>query len=110
MKPILALGLLMAPAALLAGCSQSASPNEADLQQRLAAAEARADAAEKRLKALESSDSQHASAPVINNAPQPANDPDSFTRPMDDTAPVVGGQSGGDNSAPVMVNNKPLVN
>lgn len=51
MNTIRALTLLLASASLLAGCSQGPAASEADLQEKLTAAEARANAAEKRAKA-----------------------------------------------------------
>jgi hypothetical protein len=82
--------LLLTP--LLAACSQGPSDSVADLQQRLTAAEARADAAEKRVKNLEALAAQHSQEPVKGMeppAPQMAEADDSqFGQPAIDTAPI----------------------
>lgn len=85
--------LLLAPAMLVAGCSQGPSDSAADLQQRLTAAEARADAAEKRAKSAETLATQHAQEPVQNQPP--AAQPDiaqgadtEYGQPAMDTAPI----------------------
>lgn len=85
--------LLLAPVLLVAGCSQGPSDSAADLQQRLTAAEARADAAEKRAKSAETLANQHAQEPAQN--PPPAAQPDlaqgadtEYGQPAMDTAPI----------------------
>ena len=50
MTPFRALCLLLVPASLLAGCSNAPTPAQAEAQEKLVAAEARANAAEKRAK------------------------------------------------------------
>ena len=85
--------LLLAPATLLAGCSQGPSDSAADLQQRLTAAEARADAAEKRAKSAEALANQHAQEPVQNQPPAAAADiaqgaDAEYGQPAMDTAPI----------------------
>lgn len=75
---------MLAPVAMVAGCSQSPSPAEVDLQQRVVAAEARADAAEKRLKSLAAC----TSAPALSAQPDVATGPDTYGQPMDNTAPI----------------------
>ena len=92
MQPIRAICLLLAPASLLAGCSQSPTPEQADLQDRLTAAEARATAAEKHARDAETRAQLHAQepAPHAEAADKPefddgAND---FGKPVSDTAPI----------------------
>ena len=92
MKTIRALCLLLAPASLLAGCSQGPTQSEADVQERLTAAEARANAAEKRAKNAEALAQQHAQEPAAHE--QPAAPPEiaegnnDFGQPMNDTRPI----------------------
>jgi PBP1b-binding outer membrane lipoprotein LpoB len=92
MKTIRALTLLLASASLLAGCSQGPAASEADLQEKLTAAEARANAAEKRAKAAEMAAQQHAQEPPArtNLAPPPevAEGGGDFGQPMNDTRPI----------------------
>lgn len=84
--------LLLAPATLLCGCSQGPSQSEADLQQRVTAAEARADAAEKRAKNAEAMASQHGQEPhePVQQAapPEIAQGESEFGQPVNDTAPI----------------------
>jgi hypothetical protein len=91
---IRALCLLLAPASLLAGCSQS--PDQAELQERLTAAEARADAAEKRAKNAEAMAQQHAQEPPMLPPvvappvaqPEVAQGNGDYGEPVNDTAPI----------------------
>ena len=87
---IRALFLLLAPASLLAGCSQGPATSEADMQERLTAAEARANAAEKRAKNAETAAQQHAQEPRAPQAapPEIAEGGHEFGQPMNDTAPI----------------------
>ena len=91
----LALPLLLAAAATLAGCSQQATGDPvADLQQKLTAAEARATAAEKRAKDAEAQTAMHNQEPPPNQGPQAAppeiaqNGEGNFGQPMNDTVPI----------------------
>jgi hypothetical protein len=84
--------LLLAPASLLAGCSQAPTAAQADAQDRLIAAEARATAAEKRARNAEIAAELHAQEPVRHAPPadegevgEPAND---FGQPVNDTKPI----------------------
>jgi hypothetical protein len=93
MPTLRALCLLLAPAGLLAGCSQAPTPDQADLQARLTAAEARATAAEKRARNAEDLAAQHRQEPVVPDGP-PAAPPEvaegggDFGQPVNDTAPI----------------------
>jgi len=91
MTTIRALCLLLAPASLLAGCSQGPTASQAELQDRLVAAEARASAAEKRAKNVEAAAQLHAQEPA-KHAPAAAADsaesPNDFGQPVNDTAPI----------------------
>jgi len=81
--------LLLVPVGLVAACSQGPSDNAADLQQRLTAAEARADAAEKRARNAEALAGQHAQEPAAHVPPDNAQGGDSeFGAPAMDTAPI----------------------
>ena len=92
MTKIRALILLCAPASLLAGCTQGPSAADSEIQQKVAAAEARADAAEKRAKNAEITASLHAQEPVAGMDPAPAADKDpaenDFDKPVNDTMPI----------------------
>jgi hypothetical protein len=92
MTKIRTLILICAPGALLAGCAQAPSAADADLQQRAALAEARADAAEKRAKNAEIAASLHAQEPVAGMQPTTAPDKDpadnDFGKPVNDTMPI----------------------
>jgi hypothetical protein len=92
MQPIRAICLLLAPASLLAGCSQSPTPEQADLQDRLTAAEARASAAEKHASNAEELAAQHKQEPVAElpppAPPEIAEGGGDFGQPMNDTAPI----------------------
>ena len=92
MVPHRAFCLMLAPAALLAGCSGASTSEQADMQQKLVAAEARATAAEKRARDAETRAQLHAQepAPHAEDADKPefddgAND---FGKPVSDTAPI----------------------
>ncbi len=64
LSPALRHMLLATTALLVAGCSQAPSASVAELQERLTAAEARADLAEKRAKNAETLAAQHQQEPV----------------------------------------------
>jgi Tfp pilus assembly protein PilP len=65
----LRLPLIAAPLLLAAGCSQAPAPGVAELQQRVTAAEARADLAEKRAKNAEAVAAQHLQEPQQQEPP-----------------------------------------
>jgi hypothetical protein len=83
---------MLAPASLLAGCSQAPTADQADLQARLTAAEARATAAEKRARNAEEMANQHKQEPVPEGPPAPppeiADGGNDFGKPINDTAPI----------------------
>jgi hypothetical protein len=89
-----ALPLLLGGAATVAGCSQNNADTVADLQQKLIAAEARATAAEKRLKDADAQAAMHNQEPPPNQDPQAAppeiaeNGEGNFGQPMNDTVPI----------------------
>lgn len=92
MTPFRALCLLLVPASLLAGCSNAPTPAQAEAQEKLVAAEARANAAEKRAKDIETAAKLHAQEPPPHVQPaeegeagEPAND---FGQPVNDTRPI----------------------
>ena len=91
MQTIRAFCLLLASASLLGGCSQAPSPEQAEMQERLTAAEARASAAEKRAKNAEELAAQHKQEPVADAPPPPPPemaDGGDYGQPMNDTAPI----------------------
>lgn len=103
-----ALAVVLAMGALsLAGCGPSA--RERDLSERLAAAEARAQAADRKLAALQSSDNQPNTAPApnvqddadaANNADDGNDDTSSNYGDMPDSGPNAGADSPNDFPAP----------
>ena len=84
--------LLLASASLLAGCSQGPTESQADMQERLTAAEARATAAEKRAKNAETMAQQHVQEAPFHEQPvgQPeiAEGNNDFGQPMNDARPI----------------------
>ena len=94
MTKIRPLILICTPCAMLAGCSPGISAADADIQQKVIAAEARAAAAEKRAKNAEIKASLHAQEPVAGMDPAPAADKDKdpgendFGKPVNDTMPI----------------------
>ncbi len=84
--------LLFVPATLLSGCAKGPPQSEADLQQRLTAAETRADAAEKRAKNAEAIAAQHAQEArqqlPPGAPPEIAQVDNEIGQPMNDTAPI----------------------
>ncbi|WP_353226838.1 hypothetical protein [Novosphingobium sp.] len=90
----LALPLLLGAAATMAGCSQNNADTVADLQQKLIAAEARATAAEKRVKDADAQTAMHNQEPPPNQDPQAPppeiaeNGEGNFGQPMNDTVPI----------------------
>lgn len=70
-RPLLPRLALVLPVLLVSACGQGSSASNAELEQRLAAVEAKADAAEKRAQAAEQLAAQHPATAVVNNAPPP---------------------------------------
>lgn len=106
MKLTIALCLL----SLLAGCSQGSVPSDAELQQRLTAAEARTKAAEARIRDADehSAWQGHGAADgAPNEVANSANEPGA---PMIDTAPVAPPQATGANLPPARLPPGGLVN
>jgi len=84
--------LPLVAALLTAACNQAPTPDQIALQQKLVAAQARADAAEKRAKNAEIARSLHAQEPAkapFNAPPADLDPPESdFGKPINDTQPI----------------------
>lgn len=104
MKPICALCLMLAPASLLAGCTQGPSASEAAMQERIAEADARVKAAEQRAKNAEAMAELHRQEPkppVPITAPAEVAQGDTeFGQPVNDTAPIEPAPAMPENSQP----------
>jgi hypothetical protein len=97
----LSLALALLPVAVLpvlSACSRA--DNSADLQQRLAAAEARADAAEKQARIAEAAAQRPAPPPQPEPVPGDNNGNGEFGQPMNDTNPIE--PNGNDNQPAIM--------
>lgn len=105
-----ALCLLILSAALPAGCSQASAPSDADLQQRLDAANARTKAAEARIRASEGQSPWQSQGGADSATHETINNDSAPGAPMLDPAPVAPPQATGANLPPTRLPPGAIVN